>query len=439
MGTVYFPRPCSHMFSSEDEDAPSPLTRRLIRTTVERQHSGSLNPASRPSSLYTGGTTSRFASPTPSKPGLIRKDSSYASLRAVSSPAGMAGPRTGLRIPRGRSTSAASAASSAFSDPSSMVATPPLGMTRVPFVHENSSTSSVVITGRAHDESPAVDVSPKTPTSKLPTMFPRSRAESVTSNGSVSTTTSHAPSDSQEVPYAPSPTTPARPIPRPRTSSAASASRTPSKLARPNGIPRPRVASNAPTRTAPANPYIPSIPRPRAESTTSNSTATTTSNTSQTSITTVSEGSQYSSSTASSGSAVPRPLRLPQASALKSPSRSLSQDAVEMSAAQRSALASYQRARTLSNPQSAMRLPISPAQPHIMTTSKSLTSGVLPPGAPPTLRERQAPGGARPQPRTGTGMTYRTTSAYSFASFHESGTKMRGLSLASYAQKGVAI
>lgn len=146
--------------------------------------------------------------------------------------------------------------------------------------------------------------------------------------------------------------------------------------------------------------------------------------------------SQHSTSTASSGSVVPRPLRLPQEAAMKAPTRSFSRDAshfgLDLSAPSRmgdDTTLKYQRLRTLSNPQSEM-LPQAVSVQRSLTTSQSTRSGVLPPDSPPTLRQRQMPNGARPRPRTGTGMVYRTSS---YASFHESGSKMRTMSILSSA------
>ncbi|KAF7789739.1 hypothetical protein EIP86_000685 [Pleurotus ostreatoroseus] len=141
--------------------------------------------------------------------------------------------------------------------------------------------------------------------------------------------------------------------------------------------------------------------------------------------------SQHSTSTTSSGSVVPRPLRLPQEAAMKAPSRTFSQDFGLTSSPPSwtgdDATLKYQRLRALSNPPSETRPQTVSAQ-RSLSTSQSLESGVLPPGSPPTLRQRQVPNGARPRPRTGTGMVYRTSS-HSYASFHESGSKMRNMSI----------
>ncbi|KAJ3535990.1 hypothetical protein NM688_g6898 [Phlebia brevispora] len=110
---------------SEDEDAPSALTRRLITTTIERNRSGSVTSPSHRTSQLGGPSLSRFSSPVPSsKSPLPRKSTSTSNLRSASvsfpvkSPSSPGiGPGSGLRVPRGR---AASTATASISPPTSL-------------------------------------------------------------------------------------------------------------------------------------------------------------------------------------------------------------------------------------------------------------------------------------------------------------------------------
>jgi hypothetical protein len=373
---------------SEDEDAPSTLTRRLIATTLERQRGNSVSSSSRPSSmLYSDVGSSRFASPVPSSSSILpRKMSSHSSLRSASvsfpskSPVLPAsGPGQGLRIPRGRAVSASAPGPSRFRPVASGSALPSI----------QSSLSSGAMHSIAEDTLVRAGFSPAptelestnaSSSSLLTQSTGRSRAESTASTASNVTSTS--------------------------------------------------VTSSSHSRILPKSPYkafsaLPvkktSIPAFRAR--TESSASTTTNETAESS--TASSYSQHSSSTSvpsSSSSGVPRPLRLPEARAtnIKTPMRSFSQDT--------STSILQLRQRTLSNPQSGLSTPSSATQ-RVRTTSNSLSSGVLPPGALPTLRQRPLPAGARPRPRTGTGMVYRTNSSYT--SFHESGNKMRSSSVVS--------
>ncbi|KAI0090201.1 hypothetical protein BDY19DRAFT_758309 [Irpex rosettiformis] len=373
---------------SEDEDAPSPLTRRLIGTAIDRKRSASLAGPSRPTSQYTETFPSRFASPVP--PSQFVKTLSRSSLRSASVSFPSKSPSVGLRAPLDRTLSTSASSSSLGS---SRMATPPLGLTRLPRNRADSTTSAASsFSSRPFVTSPTPEDTLPTPIAKARPQLPRSRAESTTSTSSISTALSSVTSHT-------------------------------------NG-------SHGSLTKSISTPSLPRMPRPRAESTTSISTTTTASHS-----TTNSQYSQNSSSTASSSSTVPRPLRLPQAAALKSPPvRAMSPQTIQ-GAGLTSTGAKYQRQRTLSNPQTSVRLPILPATAShnlIRTTSNSLSSGVLPPGAPHTLRQARTQNGGLPRPRTGTGMAYRTSSV-SYTSFHDSGVKMQGLPVPIFESRGAPI
>ncbi|GJE96236.1 hypothetical protein PsYK624_124300 [Phanerochaete sordida] len=381
---------------SEDEDAPSTLTRRLIASTIERQNA-SPGPSSRPSSMYDS-TTSRLTSPVPSTSSRIfPSKSSHSSLRSASvsfparAPSAASSSATGLRIPRGRAASTASVRSKASRSP--QLSPPPLASS--PELEESLGSiaeATLIRAGFASSIADDLESMNGSSLSLLSRSTGRSRAESSASTASMVTTTSYS------------------------------------------SVPPP-----LPPKSAPAISPMPSFSnmaapplRARTESTGSNVT-------NETAISTGSSYSQNSSSTSvpsscSSGS-VPRPLRLPQVHAAGASAAGLHPSGIRASASSRSfsqdpssgGAPALQRPRTFSNPQSAA------AQASARTTSNSLSSGVLPPGAPPTLRQRPTPpGGARPRPRTGTGMVYRTSSySSSYTSFHEGGARMRGASVAS--------
>ncbi|KIP10439.1 hypothetical protein PHLGIDRAFT_229951 [Phlebiopsis gigantea 11061_1 CR5-6] len=298
-----------------------------------------------------------------------------------SSPLPGSGLGNGLRMPRGR---AASAAAAGPLRPSAFKSTLPTLRSESPV---GDHTTDPVTPRAPFASSPLVEPESPNPSSASFVSDPigRSRATSSASTASVRTAASTGSSSSHR-------------MPAPKSAPAVPLS---SKLQGAPGL------------------------RARTESNASNSTDVT----AESSV--ASNYSQNSSSTSvpsSSSSSVPRPLRLPNThvTGLKFPGRSYSQDITSSSAAKSTPSsgvpAFFGRPRTVSSPHAPRSPKVAPFTTR--TTSNSLASGVLPPGAPPTLRQRErtSPGGARPLPRTGTGMVYRTSS---YSSFHESGSRMR--------------
>ncbi|TCD63000.1 hypothetical protein EIP91_006092 [Steccherinum ochraceum] len=422
---------------SEDEDAPSALTRRLITTTLDRKRSASvaLSSPSRPSSGYDDLGLSRFASPVPmsrftspvpSKQTLARKSS---------------GPLVGMRS---MSVSQIQLRTATVSFPS----TPPSIDKRLPTTPEElpttrrrapstSSASSKTKSPRAVPSNLPTTSSPRSPRQR--TTSSASATASVTSSSGIAVPRSRADSAASTAPSI-------GPGLRSRTTS--SASTTPSVYS--------RHRTESSTSSTGHSISIPSAPaqRPSLESVASESTTSLISTSSHT------NSSQSSSTASGSSGSVPRPLRLLQSIS----ARTQSQDQISLGSS--SSLASqatspqgysppYQRRRALSGPRPRpeVRSPTptqqspsvahsfsgdSPSLPSATFKYPQLTDPVSPlsssstayfspvspgdsdtsptsgtssrPTSPSSPRSRPALIGARPKPRTGTGMAYRTSS-----------------------------
>ncbi|KAI0071250.1 hypothetical protein K474DRAFT_1669190 [Panus rudis PR-1116 ss-1] len=497
---------------SEDEDAPSMLTRQLIKTVLERKrsNSGAEEPPSRPTSLYSM-SSSRFMSPTPSlaKPSLARKTPS-ANMRAlaqsatrsasVSFPlahfAGKESPRESVTRTRVDSTASRTRTDSSASLWSQSSGSTSGAAARTPTAESfpgnplASESMSLPTLGEEGTRSPTPHASGRLASSNSakPSGLPRQRAESSAS------VVSRLPSSSASKTRVPS-----SGLPRVRAASSASnfgfihtrvnssasvqSSASKSKMTLPASLSR-RVDAMHQQDTEDTNPASTSesaIPRrDRAESTAS--TTTQSSSASHSKITAVPEASPFDSSTSlnsissndsspnasisthSSGSnnAVPRPLRLPQTAGIYAAARSLSLESLHSHTSSTSGEAGpSQRKRTLSGPR-----PLRPRSPshtpqtqsswesfdnipqvertvtyplstneasspsaQTVTYSPSHTPTASPGSSSPSSpRQRPTLIGARPrpQPRTGTGMAYRTSS---FSNLSESALKIRPLTL----------
>ncbi|KAL4247945.1 hypothetical protein ABKN59_008929 [Abortiporus biennis] len=470
---------------SEDEDAPSLLTRRLISTTIERKRSASLQLSpSRPTSEYHISDTSfsRLTSPAPS-------------TRSTTTP--------------GRRPLQTSARSISISFPMSKTApsTPSLGRkisddfslpTPIAELPDDSNLLTRERSGSMSSSSPSISL--------------RNRSESITSLNStaqsISSGSGSAADGTKSIMELPLPKRSTKPsISRRRTESGTSTSTF--------GFPRHRTTSSSVSASLSTS----SFPRARTESTSTNMTntttrtrtessasaastisirsrtessasatqssvpvnsigytrsrtqssasasASTTSLASTSSVTPSSALSHNSNSSGSSNSTVPRPLRLPQTAGLSSIARSFSQDVLPSSSSSTFSSPTssttgnqspYQRKRTLSGPrplQPTLRSPSSLPQPGqeatIFTSERTLSpppmnspeqqTSPLRPITPtsPNSRPRPLvqPLGARPRPRTGTGMVYRTSTVTSLNLDNMPGisshvTKLRELSLA---------
>ncbi|EMD34941.1 hypothetical protein CERSUDRAFT_116464 [Gelatoporia subvermispora B] len=208
---------------------------------------------------------------------------------------------------------------------------------------------------------------------------------------------------------------------------------------------------------------VPRIPRARTQSNVTQSTlSTSTSTLSIASVSTVDAGSSTASqSSSTSTGSVPRPLRLPQSAHLRPRlGRSATGTSIHsMIDAGARATPEHQRARTLSNPSALFANTQSTGSPRPVlrhTTQRHTTAQPTTPqgrrlaGAPPsispnsvptspapsgtrsptspTLRARPTVAGPRPKPRTGTGMVYHSSAAYSAG---QPETRYRSVSMAS--------
>ncbi|KAH8094473.1 hypothetical protein BXZ70DRAFT_359927 [Cristinia sonorae] len=422
---------------SEDEDAPSALTRRLINTTLDRKR------LSRPtSSNYDDLGLSRFASPAPmsrfASPTPSPSSSKILPRKSTGSLVGM----------RSLSVSQIQTRATVVSFPS----TPPSTEANLP------KASAEVHVARSRTLSSASSTSkPKTPTTtsaNLPmTSSPRARTVSSASSTNIPGLRSRAGSVAS---------TAASSIPgtRSRTTSSASVTQAPTSLIASLRSEQPKASTASPKVVA-------SPPRPSLESLASTSTTSLVSESSN------ATSSVNSSSTASSGS-VPRPLRLPQSVSARTQSQdhilaSISSSTTAPVMPERTI--PLQRPRALSGPRPrpdarsptpTQSLSHSTSQPFAYTApaptmqrtftypqpvassssssidaltpssaSSSSTSYFSPmtsplpptpsesdtppstsagPSSPTSPRQRPALIGARPKPRTGTGMAYRTSS-----------------------------
>ncbi|CAL1715931.1 unnamed protein product [Somion occarium] len=271
---------------SEDEDAPSALTRRLIHTTIERKrsHSNSVIPSSRPTSeSFSDVTFSRFASPVSmTKPSLshkapqsdLRNAAASPSLRSTSVTFPTAGtkfarPMQSLdslmsrdradslssysqgSFTRSRASSLASVATQSShmrertDSSASMKKGDPDSLRIATKTPTSGITSSPVATTK-----PSMNSSPTIPSIQTPTSTTRSRANSsakslnkqtrTRADSNAATTISHPQADpsllklrtivksavvippGDKTPIPDSPSTPTTPLPRPRAESSAS-------------------------------------------------------------------------------------------------------------------------------------------------------------------------------------------------------------------------
>ena len=501
---------------SEDEDAPSALTRRLISTTIERKRSTTIGgggpspppgcgPFFSPPSAYEHHETHapRHSSPFPGRSGSplskmalpTRKTSSIGGLRSTSAsfPASVspviAKKEVPVPVPRTFSHTRNDSSNSdsprsgitptppaSSSSPASSVATPPFSsqddvQSDLPRQHVDSTASdaststSRVPRSRASSYSASIySTSTVNPLGSPPinnVVLPTTRTRK-DSSPSVSTALSNGSSSRTD------PSTPvAEDVPGSRRRAGSGGSATSRSTSRSKG--RNRAGSSASSGTPPSTYRIPrSLSKMQSldtiESTLENrvSVASSASSYSHQSA----QGGGGSSSSGSSHSTVPRPLMLPQTlGAGNSLVRSFSQESnsVYSSTGSIGEAGFPARPTQFSNPRSYANYPSSPPLQSSIS-SPPLSSGTefsllssggssrpTSPGSSPRPRPPVSPVGARPRPRTGTGMAYRTssgveyrTSSYGFGATSFVGdpsARLRSLSLAAAAvrESGVAL